>query len=66
MANALNEPENRKENLSQAAQNALLYPIMSINPVSTLYTINEYKKGNISKDDAVKIMAYNSLAQALN
>ena len=66
MANAIIEPENRKENLGKAAKNALLMPIMSTTPVSTFYTLKELQNGNISKQDAVKIMAYNSIAQALD
>ena len=66
MANAIIEPENRKENLGKAAKNALLMPVMSTTPVSTIYTLKELQNGNISKQDAVKIVAYNSIAQALD
>ena len=66
LANAVLEPENRKENLGKALTNAITMPIMSTTPISTVYTLNELQKGNISKQDAVKIMAYNSMAHALD
>ena len=66
IANAVIEPNNRKENLKNAAINALTMPIMSSTPVSTIYTLSEYQKGNISKDDTIKIVAYNALAQSLS
>lgn len=59
--NAVIEPQNRKENLKNAAINALTMPIMSSTPISTLYTLSELEKGNISKQDAIKIVAYNSM-----
>ena len=42
-----------------------MMPVMSSPAVSTIYTADQYKKGNISKDDAMKIMAYNAMAQML-
>ncbi len=59
--NAVIEPKNRKENLKNAAINALTMPIMSSTPISTFYTLSELEKGNISKQDAIKIVAYNSM-----
>ena len=53
-------------NKLKAAKNALLMPVMSTTPVSTIYTLKESQNGNISKQDAVKIVAYNSIAQALD
>ena len=44
----------------------MLIPIMSNPVVSGLYTANQYQKGEISKDDAIKIMAYNAIAQGLS
>ena len=47
-------------------QNALLMPVMS-NPLArAVYTAIQYNNGNISKDDAIKIVAYNSIAQGLS
>ena len=66
LGKAILEPENRKENLGNAVKNVMTMPIMSTTPVSTIYTLKELQNGNISKQDAVKIMAYNSIAQALD
>ena len=44
----------------------MLIPIMSNPVVSGLYTANQYQKGEISKDDVIKIMAYNAIAQGLS
>ena len=41
-------------------------PVMS-NPLArAVYTAIQYNNGNISKDDAIKIVAYNSIAQGLS
>ena len=56
----------RKENLETVAKNALLIPVMSNPLVGAVYTANQYNKGNISKDDAIKIVAYNSITQGLS
>ena len=60
------DKDKRKENLGTVAKNALLMPIMSNPLVGAVYTANQYNKGNISKDDAIKIVAYNSIAQGLS
>ena len=41
-------------------------PIMSNPAVSAIYTVNQYQKGEIPKDDATKIMTYNTIAQILS
>ena len=60
------DKDKRKENLGTVAKNALLMPVMSNPIVGAAYTANQYNKGNISKDDAIKIFAYNSIAQGLS
>lgn len=41
-------------------------PVMSNPLVGAAYTVNQYDKGNISKDDAIKVVAYNSIARGLS
>ena len=66
VADTLIDSEKRKENLGEVAKNTLLMPVMSNPAVSTIYTVNQYQKGEISKDDATKIMLYNAIAQGLS
>lgn len=61
MANSANDEKKHKE----VIKNTFLLPIMSDSAIGTAYTVNEYKKGNISKDDMVKILAYNMAANGL-
>ena len=65
LASTVVDSDKRKENLATVAKNTLMMPIMSSPTISTAYTVDQYKKGNISKDDAMKIMAYNAMAQML-
>ena len=60
------DSDKRKENLGTVAKNALLMPVMSNPLVSAAYTVNQYNKGEISKDDAIKVVAYNSIARGLS
>ena len=66
LADTLVDSEKRKENLGNVVKNTMLMPIMSNPAVSTIYTVNQYKKGEISKDDATKIMIYNAIAQGMS
>ena len=66
LADTLIDSEKRKENLGNVVKNTMLMPIMSNPVVSGLYTANQYQKGNISKDDTIKILAYNAIAQGLS
>ena len=65
IASTAADEKKRKENLSIVAKNTMLMPIMSDSAIGTAYTLNECKKGNISKDDAMKILAYNMIANGL-
>ena len=65
LASTIVDSDKRKENLATVAKNTLMMPVMSSPIVSTVYTADQYHKGNISKDDAMKIMAYNAMAQML-
>ena len=38
---------------------------MAILTVNIIYIADQYKKGNISKDDAMKIMVYDAMVQML-
>ena len=66
VADTLMDSEKRKENLGNVVKNTMLMPIMSNPAVSTIYTVNQYQKGEISKDDATKIMVYNAIAKGLS
>lgn len=65
LASTIVDSDKRKDNLATVAKNTLMMPVMSSPIVSTVYTADQYHQGNISKDDAMKIMAYNAMAQML-
>lgn len=65
LANTIVDSDKRKENLATVAKNTLMMPVMSSPTVSSVYTADQYRKGNISQNDAAKIMAYNAMAQVL-
>lgn len=65
LASTVVDSDKRKENLATVVKNTLMMPVMSSPTINTVYTVDQYKKGNISKDDAMKIMAYNAMGQIL-
>ena len=54
------------DNLLIVAKNAMLMPIMSKPFVSAIYAADQYNKGNISKEDATKLVACNTITQFLS
>ncbi len=62
----VDKDKRNKENVGTVAKNTLMMPIMSDSAIGTIYTIDQYKKGNLSKDDVVKILAYNMIANSLD
>ena len=66
LVNTVIDSDKRNDNFATVAKNALLMPVMSNPVIGAVYTADQYKKGNITKDDAVKIMAYNAIAQGLS
>lgn len=66
IVNTVVDSDKRKENVGTVVKNTLLMPVMSNPLVGAVYTASQYKNGNISKDDAIKIVAYNSIAQNLS
>ena len=54
-----------KENIRTVAQNTVMMPVMSDSAIGTAYILDQCKKGNLSKDDAIKILAYNMMTNGL-
>jgi hypothetical protein len=61
LTNTILDSEKRKDNLGTALKNTIMLPIMSSPTISAAYVANEYRKGAISKEDALKIVAYNTI-----
>ena len=66
LLNTIIDFDNKKDNLGTVVQNTLLMPIMSNTPVGAIYTMDQYNNGKITKDDAIKIVAYNSISKGLS
>ena len=61
IANTISNPSENKKYLDEISNNPILIPAMIFPAIGNLYAINQYKNGNITKEDATKIIAYNTM-----
>lgn len=64
--NVMSNEDERKQYIQDVKENPILVPAIISPTIGTIYTYNQYRKGNISKEDAFKITAYNALANAIS
>ena len=66
LINVLPNEKERNQYVDEVKQNPLMLLAM-VNPYAgAYYTYDQYKKGNISKEDAIRVVAYNSITNKVS